>query len=293
MNSAPSASMRHDAIMTAQGQPTEDDMTGSSGPTDSGQQPRIYVGTVPFEVTTLRRAAQLVIENGKRRRGLSVRLANAFCVAMAAKDPAYDQLLNGPGMNFPDGTPVVWAMRTQSARGLKPERVRGPSLFESVIDIGRASNVRHFLLGTTEETLNLLESNIQERYPGTMIAGKHAPEFGPVNDRFVAEAAIIIESAKTDIVWIALGSPKQDFASVRLAKAIGRPCIGVGAAFDFIAGTAKEAPPWMQRNGLEWIYRFMTEPRRLWSRYTIGNVQFLRSIARNQLLGKRTQLSSK
>lgn len=278
--------MRHDALMTAQGHPTDGDMTGSSGPTDSGKVPTIYVGSVPFEVTTLRRASQLVIENGMHKRGLSIRLANAFCVARAAEDAAYDQLLNGPGINFPDGTPVVWAMRTQSANNPRPERVRGPSLFETVIDIGRASNVRHFLLGTTEETLNLLESRIQSRYPGTVIAGKHAPEFGPVDNEFVTEAALIIESSKTDIVWIALGSPKQDFASALLAEAVGRPCIGVGAAFDFLAGTAKEAPLWMQRNGLEWVYRFATEPRRLWSRYTIGNVQFVRSIARHQLLRK-------
>ncbi|WP_415976060.1 WecB/TagA/CpsF family glycosyltransferase [Rhodococcus sp. 077-4] len=272
--------------MTAQGHPADDDAAGSIGPTDPSRVNTIFVGSVPFEVTTLRRASQLVIENGMQKRGVSIRLANAFCVARAAEDAEYDRLLNGPGINFPDGTPVVWAMRIQSANGPKPERVRGPSLFEEVIDIGRASTSRHFLLGTTAETLNLLESKIQARYPGTVIAGRHAPEFGPVDDKFVTEAAIIIESSKTDIVWIALGSPKQDFASVQLAKAVGRPCIGVGAAFDFMAGTAREAPPWMQRNGLEWIYRFATEPRRLWSRYTIGNVQFVRSIARHQLLRK-------
>jgi N-acetylglucosaminyldiphosphoundecaprenol N-acetyl-beta-D-mannosaminyltransferase len=160
-------------------------------------------------------------------------------------------------------------------------------LFENVLDRGRQYNRSHFLMGTTEDTLDILRESIQNRYPGTNIVGSYAPEFGPLNTAFLDLAEEAISPTEADIVWVALGSPKQDFAARELADRLNCTCIGVGAAFDFLAGTTKEAPTWMRKNGFEWLFRLASEPRRLWKRYLIGNLTFLRLVALQSLREKK------
>lgn len=257
-------------------------------PSPAGKTDRVKVGEIPFASSTLEEATQEVLGLAKRRQAVSVRLANAYCVALASKDEAYGRLLNRDGVNYPDGLPVVWCMRGLLGSE-QAGRVRGPSLFLQVLDKGRAQNVRHFFLGSTESTLKLLTANIEERFEGLDIAGSYAPPFGPVDSEFLADACARVLLTDADIVWVALGTPKQDFAASALAAALGRPCVAVGAAFDFAAGTVNEAPKWMRDSGFEWLYRFGSEPSRLWKRYTIGNLSFLAIVGRQvaiQSLGR-------
>lgn len=247
---------------------------------------RTLVGTVPFEVTNLQSAIDYVVNEALARTPVPVRLANAYCVAVASKDLKYRGLLSGEGVNFPDGTPVVWAMRGNSRLGSRPGRVRGPSLFVNTIDQGRRKGIRHYFLGTTPETLELLVSKIEAVYPGTIVAGAFAPPFGELDDKFYESCVQRIEPSEPHILWVALGSPKQDYATSYLARSVGVPCVGVGAAFDFVAGTAKEAPRWMQDHAVEWLYRFATEPGRLWRRYLFGNIMFAASVAKSRKLNK-------
>ncbi|WP_261770106.1 MULTISPECIES: WecB/TagA/CpsF family glycosyltransferase [unclassified Rhodococcus (in: high G+C Gram-positive bacteria)] len=191
-------------------------------------------------------------------------------------------VLRGPGMNFPDGSPVVWFMRRTKAGGQRPGRVRGPSLFAQCLDEGREHGVKHFFVGTTTSTLELLQSEAQRRYPGIEITGTHAPKFAPVSNEMIREIADEVNARESDIVWIAMGTPKQDFVAAALAPLVNKPCIGVGAAFDFIAGTSKEAPIWVQNSSFEWLYRLLTEPRRLWRRYLFGNVRFVLAALRSK-----------
>jgi len=176
------------------------------------------------------------------------------------------------GVTLPDGTPVAWAMRRHSASA---RTVRGPALFERTIDLGRKTAVRHFFLGSREETLAELMKELEARYPGVQTAGCYAPPFGPVDDLMLDDVAKRVKEADPDVLWVALGTPKQDFATAELASRLGVPCIGVGAAFDFVAGTVREAPEWLRGSGLEWLFRFASEPRRLWKRYLFGNTRFL------------------
>lgn len=235
---------------------------------------RIWVGKVPFEVTTLDGAVTRVICAASQAEPISIRLSNAYCVALASKDTSYQKLLSGPGLNFPDGTPVAWFMKRRNATA---ERVRGPSLFMETLDSGRSQDIGHFFLGTTPETLAGLESEVSERFPGVRISGRFAPPFAPIDDRFYDECITRISATDAQLIWVALGTPKQDFVAEELARRVGKPAAAVGAAFDFAARTAREAPLWMQKTGTEWIYRLATEPRRLWRRYLFGNIQFLRS----------------
>lgn len=239
------------------------------------------VGGVDFTVATLDTAVDRLLKDAvdeHRSRGWSIRLANAYSVVVADDDPGYAQILNGPGSTFADGAPIEWIMNRR--RVADAGRVRGPSLFKESLRRGQAMGVRHFFLGTTEETLAALIAQVSHEFPAAKIAGQWAPAFGPVDDEFVAAAQARIGDTDPHIIWVALGTPKQDFAAQRLAAATGALCVGVGAAFDFVAQTKAEAPEWVQHAGMEWLFRLLSEPRRLGRRYLVGNAQFLRIIAR-------------
>lgn len=243
-----------------------------------------WVGTVPIEVTDLSSAAQRVIDAARApaAAGTSFRLTSAKDVAFASQDVAYRELLAGAGHNLPDGAPLVWAMRARMARfgkdRKKPARVRGTSLFRETLDRGRPFGLRHFFLGTTEETLGKLGGAAASYFPGVVICGSYAPPFGPLDEDFYQRSIKAIAEAEPDVVWVALGAPKQDFAAAQLAARTGRTCVAVGAAFDFLSGVTKEAPQWVQNSGFEWLYRLCAEPRRLWRRYLFGNAVFIYTV---------------
>ena len=242
-----------------------------------------FVGPVPFSITDPQKASAWLVSECKtvsEGPARTVRLANAYCVALTESNVPYRQLLSSEGVNFPDGLPVVWAMRFLGRTG-DAQRVRGPSFFERVLDDGREHGVRHFFLGSTRETLDLLIEECARRYPSVEIAGSLAPPFGELTEEFYSDAMAAIDGANADIVWVGMGTPKQDFAATELARRSGLFCVGVGAAFDFVAGTTREAPAWVQSSGLEWLFRLVSEPRRLWRRYFFGNATFLMIAARS------------
>ncbi len=239
--------------------------------------PNVRVGEVDFRALSFESAVAAVLNVAAARKGVAVRLANAWCVVVAHDDPNYAALLNGPGLTYPDGAPVARAMR-RIAPGA--EQIRGPSLFVAVIDRGRDQTLNHFFLGATPETLSALTDNLTERFPGARFVGAWAPPFGPVDETMLDEAAAMIQSSRAAIVWVGMGSPKQDFVAMALASRTRTVCVGIGAAFDFVAGTTREAPTWVQRIGLEWLFRLLSEPKRLWRRYLVGNVRFLRIVRR-------------
>jgi N-acetylglucosaminyldiphosphoundecaprenol N-acetyl-beta-D-mannosaminyltransferase len=235
----------------------------------------IEVGSVPFQVSDLETATQwLLAEAVPRREGINVRLANAYTVALTRSDPSYRELLTTTGVNFPDGTPVVWFMRLR--RGAhRPHRVRGPSLFARALSESAEHGTRHFFLGSTSETLQLLVAKVRAAYPQAVIAGSYSPPFAALDDTYVTDCAEQVRESDANLVWIGLGTPKQDHLGAALAGEMDVVCVNVGAAFDFFAGTVNEAPIWVQKSGFEWFYRLLSEPKRLWRRYLIGNSQFL------------------
>ena len=230
------------------------------------------VGQVMFDVVSADDAVRIAIAEAHRSSGMTIRLANAWCVVSAESDPVFARALNGRGWTFPDGASVTGVLRL---RGIKAARVRGPSFFESVLDRGRETAIRHYFLGATPGTLSALTAAASRRYAGVTIVGSWAPPFGPVDEALITKSVHAVLQASPDIVWIGLGTPKQDVLAQALAARTGTLCIGVGAAFDFVGGTVREAPKWMQWAGLEWLFRLASEPRRLWRRYLVGNLRFL------------------
>ncbi|MGN7253304.1 WecB/TagA/CpsF family glycosyltransferase [Arthrobacter sp. SAFR-014] len=256
-----------------------------------GRETIIAVGGVPFRALDLHGAVDWLARRVLDKRvGLSVRLANAYCIALTNSHEEYRRLMTEHGVNFPDGMPVALVMRGISrSQGLptgRVGRVRGPSFFEQSLDRGREHHFSHFFLGTTPETLARLQANVELKFPGVSSAGTYAPPFAPLSDSFISDCADRINNSGADIVWVGLGTPKQDFLTTELARLTGRHCVGVGAAFDFTAGTAREAPKWIQNSGFEWLYRLATEPKRLWKRYLVGNFEFASVVVRKNFLHK-------
>lgn len=242
------------------------------------------VAGVPFAVSTLDDAADWLIHEAARSRlPVNVRLANAYNVALADKDPSYAQLLREQGINFPDGTPVVWVMNCRRGGSAFAGRVRGPSLFAAAMRQSATSGVRHFLLGTTERTLAALTTHLTNSYPGITIAGTYSPPFAPADENFLDQCEAEASRSNPDLIWVGLGTPKQDHVGTALAERLRIPTVNVGAAFDFAAGTLREAPVWVQNSGWEWLYRLACEPRRLWRRYVFGNARFLLAVARTSV----------
>jgi N-acetylglucosaminyldiphosphoundecaprenol N-acetyl-beta-D-mannosaminyltransferase len=252
---------------------------------------RMTVGSVPFMITSRTEAVDGLISGIKtgefNGRPATIRLANAFCVGLAETNPEYSNLLSSGGFNLPDGAPVAAFMRWSKSDTLPtPERVRGPSFFRDVLDRGRDGGVRHMFIGGDDPTLESLLEQVEKQYPGVSVVGSWSPPFKELDEGFFIDAALKIQSCNPDIVWIGMGTPKQDFAATRLANDTKTVTIGVGAAFDFVAGSVDEAPAILQAIYLEWLYRLVKEPRRLWKRYLIGNWVFLRACIKTAIANR-------
>jgi N-acetylglucosaminyldiphosphoundecaprenol N-acetyl-beta-D-mannosaminyltransferase len=189
---------------------------------------------------------------------------------------------NSAGMVVPDGMPLVYIGRMAGHRDCG--RVYGPDLMTEVCQASLAHGYRHFFYGTTPATINRLTERLCQRFEGLQIAGTYAPPFRPLT---VAERDNVvgrINESAADIVWVGLSTPKQERWMAEYRKYLNAPVlIGVGAAFDFHAGTVRQAPRWMQPLCLEWLFRLLVEPRRLWKRYLLNNPQFVLSLAMQSL----------
>lgn len=252
--------------------------------------PTVQIGPVSFSVASIDDAVESAVKNAISGRGQNLRFSNAYCVGLADHDEEYRGALESPGQNFADGLPVAWLLRKASGRRapLGSFRVRGPTFFEDVIAAGRASQLRHSFVGATPSTLALLVSWVQTAYPDARIAGIYSPPFGPVNNDLIEEISERIEEHDPQVVWLGLGTPKQDLAAMRLSARFPHLTFAsVGAAFDFKAGVTREAPRWIQKSGFEWLYRFLSEPRRLWHRYTVGSFRFFRAVLTSRYSGIR------
>lgn len=243
--------------------------------------PTVQIGPVAFSDAPIDDAVESAVRNAAAGHGQNLRFSNAYCVGLADSDEEYRRALESPGQNFADGLPVAWLLRKKSGRGgpLSSFRVRGPTFFEDTIAAGCSRQLRHSFVGATPSTLASLVEWIRTNHPGAVVAGTYAPPFSPVNDELIEGICERIDDHNPHIVWLGLGTPKQDLTAMKLAVRYPHLTFAsVGAAFDFKAGVTREAPSWVQSSGLEWLYRFMSEPRRLWHRYTVGSFRFFKAV---------------
>ena len=234
---------------------------------------------------TLDEAAQRLVDMARARHGAAVHLCNAYTLSLARRDPGLAGVLNAGDLNLADGAPLFEvARRLRRPRPARDQRPRGADLLVTTVDAGRASGLRHYLYGASESTLSALAEQLVQRCPGTVIAGTESPPYRPLSAQEEQEAMARMRAARPDVVWVGLGTPRQDQVVQRMPEHLDVPFVAVGAAFDFVAGTRRQAPVWMRRVGLEWLHRLAAEPRRLARRYLVGNAVFLAGLLRDGVM---------
>jgi N-acetylglucosaminyldiphosphoundecaprenol N-acetyl-beta-D-mannosaminyltransferase len=195
-------------------------------------------------------------------------------VSEAQNDPSLRAILNHAFLNTPDGIPTVWVGRLQGFREMA--RVYGPDLMLAVCGYTVGRGYTHFLYGGAEGVATELQRRLEVRFPGIKIVGTYTPPFRPLNTAESEDWIRRVATVKPDIIWVGLSTPKQEkFMAEYWQKLDTTLMLGVGAAFDFHAGRVRQAPRWMQRSGLEWLYRLGCEPGRLWRRYLKNNPLFV------------------
>ena len=214
----------------------------------------------------------------QRRDPHYVTITGVHGVMESQSDPEVRAIHNRAGLVTPDGMPLVWASRLAGQRHVR--RVYGPDLMLAACRRSLETGWRHFLYGGAEGVPELLATRLADRFPGLEITGAFAPPFRPLTDAEDEEIVQRINAARPDIVWVGLSTPKQErWMASHLGRLEAPVMVGVGAAFDFHAGLKRQAPKWIQGTGLEWLFRLITEPRRLWRRYLRNNPVFLASVA--------------
>ena len=246
---------------------------------------RFNVLGVALSAMNLRIATDAVLAALHERRKGYVCVTGVHGVTEAQGDPAFRRILNAAFLNTTDGMPLVWLGRR--AEGSYVDRVYGPDLMLKIFQATQATAFRHFFYGGAPGVAEELKAHLEARFPGVSICGTCCPPFRPLNDAEQATLAALIREKKPDIIWVGLSTPKQErFMAEYLPRLDTTLMFGVGAAFDFHSGRVRQAPRWIQRSGLEWLYRMCSEPRRLARRYLVNNPLFLWRIA-GQLVGLR------
>ncbi len=249
---------------------------------------------VRIAVVDTNAAYQFILEWIKSLKKVYVCVAPVSTVVDCQRLTGYRDIVNAASMVTPDGMPVVWCGRWQ---GQHVERTYGPDLMLRTIDKGREHQLRHFIYGSTPSVCDQFVKRIENLYPGVIIAGIDTPAYTPKALTLDIRKAEEINHTHPDIIWVALGSPKQDIWMHLNRPVLNAPVmVGIGAAIDFLSGAKPQAPRWMRGIGLEWLFRLSCEPKRLWRRYLIGNSLFvfylLKGLCLHQSIAKPNQHKS-
>lgn len=223
--------------------------------------------------TDIKAAAEAVCKKIDQCKGQYIIFANTHVVVMTGEDEVYAQAQKESLVTFADGFPVAYVQRRKGMKQAK--RVAGPDFMTEIFETSVSKGYRHFFYGSDEKTLTCLKENLEQKYPGIQIVGTYSPAYSKELAKDYSQDIARINATNPDFVWIGLGAPKQELWMHRHKGQICGLMLGVGAGFDFHADTKKRAPLWMQRCGLEWLYRLLQEPGRLLKRYLVTNVKFV------------------
>ena len=237
------------------------------------ERQRTEVLSAPIDVLDWATAINRIEAWASKLESRYVCICNAHSVVTASQDPVFLSVIRDADMATPDGAPVAWMMRQTGFQ--TQQRINGPDLMLHCCERAARSGTRVFLLGSLPATLEALTASLASRFPDLDIVGTLSPLFRALSA--IEDAALIqtVNDSRSGIVFVSLGCPKQELWMAAHRGRINAVMIGVGAAFDFHAGTCKRAPSWMRDSGFEWLHRLASEPRRLWRRYLVTNSLFL------------------
>lgn len=264
-------------------QETQDAELSSPSSPETGIFPRFNILGIRLTATCIPDAVGKMLTWIRNRERRYVCIFAVGSILECRKNAELSAIANSADMVLTDGMPLVWLGRRFG--GLAMSRCYGPDTMLALIDAGRKEGIRHYFYGgASREILDKLKENLKSRFPDMIIAGSECPPFRPLTEEEKAGVASRIEESGADVVWVGIGTPKQDFWVGEFRKRLSTPLlIAVGAAFNFHAGVVCQAPRWMMKCGLEWLFRLCVEPKRLWRRYIIGNPKFIIGVIRQKL----------
>ncbi|WP_432844354.1 WecB/TagA/CpsF family glycosyltransferase [Dactylosporangium sp. CA-092794] len=219
-------------------------------------------------------AVDKVMSAAREGRPLAVTALAVHGVMTGVQDKAHGARLNSFDLVTPDGQPVRWALNLLH-RARLADRVYGPDLTLKVLEACATEGLPVYFYGSTQDTLDRLTGKLHDRFPGLKIAGAEPSKFRAARPGEPEEIAARIKASGARVVMVGLGCPRQEIFVYAMKPLVAAPMLAVGAAFDYHAGALKNPPPWMQRNGLEWLWRLGLEPKRLWRRYILLNPNYL------------------
>lgn len=244
---------------------------------------RVNILGVGVSAINMAQALDIIATWIRERQSHYVCITGVHGLIESQRDAALCRIHNNAGLVTPDGMPLVWLSRLKGQHHVS--RVYGPDLMLAACEQGVTRGYRHYLYGGGEGVPEQLARALKARFPALQIAGTYSPPFRQLAPEEDEEVVRMINAAKPDIVWVGLSTPKQErWMAAHVGRLTAPVLVGVGAAFDFHAGIKKQAPLWMRRSGLEWLFRLVTEPRRLWRRYLINNPLFV-LLALSQMAG--------
>lgn len=227
-----------------------------------------------INVTNMQDTLAYINAHIEELRGKYICVSNVHTTVMSYENERYREIQNNAAMALPDGAPLSNYSRKKGYKDAR--RVTGPDLMVELFRISPQRGYRHFFYGATQETLDSMRTVIERDYPGMLVVGMYSPPFRKMTEEEDAEAVKLINEAKPDFIWIGLGAPKQEEWMYEHRDRVSGVMIGVGAGFDYLAGYIKRAPMWMQKISMEWFYRLLQDPSRLWKRYVTTNMKFIR-----------------
>ena len=225
-----------------------------------------------INVTNMEDTISYITDNLEELKGDYICVSNVHTTVTAYRDKAYRHVQNSGAMALPDGQPLSIVSRKRGFS--EARRVPGPDLMPAILDLSQKAGYRHYFYGSTETTLEALRAALLRRFPKLQIAGMYSPPFRELTGEEDEEIVRRINDSGADFVWVALGAPKQEWWMYEHRHRVKALMLGVGAAFDFTAGTTKRAPMWMQKLCLEWVFRILKDPKRMLPRYLNTNFAF-------------------
>ena len=241
-----------------------------------------------INVTNMEDTISYITEHLEELKGNYICVSNVHTTVMAFRDEKYRRVQNSAAMALPDGQPLSIVSRRRGYR--QAQRVPGPDLMPAILNLSQEKGYTHYFYGSTEQTLAKLEKVLLARYPKLRIAGMYAPPFRTLTQAEDEEAVRRINDSGADFIWVALGAPKQEKWMYGHRHKVNGVMIGVGAAFDFLAGTTKRAPMWMQKLCMEWVFRIMQDPGRMLPRYLNTNFAFVYNVWKESKVRNRNKL---
>ncbi len=251
----------------------------------SGGMSREILG-MRIDATSYRETAETIALLAADGVAATVCVANVHMVMEAFDDPEFRSIVNAADRVTPDGVPLVWALRLL---GVPAQRVYGPTLLPYVCELAAQRGLSVGFYGGSPEVLDEMTRRLTERIPQLAIAFRHTPPFRPLTSEEDMRVIEEIRASGTQILFVGLGCPKQERWIAQHTRSLSCVMVGVGAAFDFLAGAKPQAARWIQRSGFEWLFRLATEPRRLWRRYLYHNPRFLFLLGRELVTRQQAQ----